>query len=668
MEGTNEIKFGQFRLDLANECLWRGTQAISLRPKAFAVLKLLAENPHQLVNKQQVLDAVWPGTFVGDAVLKDNIRQIREALGDDAEDPIYIETAHRRGYRFIGATPGSSRDQAPTPDFPAIPAGGPEESPSKEPVLGRETELAILRASLDQTLVGRRQTVFIAGEPGIGKTALVQAFLRQAAGSAQIVIARGQCLEQYGAGEAYLPVLDGLSRLCRSARGARMLAFLRQHAPSWLVQMPSLLSPAETANLHAQALGVTRERMLREVANAIEAFTAESPLLLVLEDIHWSDYSTLDLVSYLTHRRDHARLMIIATYRPVDVILNEHPLKSVKREMQAHNLCREIALECLSEETVREYLNARFAIHELPKKFAGVVFTRTEGNPLFMVNLIDYLCDQELIAQEEGRWKLRAQISEVEKEVPASVRQLIERQLDRLTSEEREVLDGASVGGMEFSTLAIAAGIEKPVERVEEHCEELARRHQFLSPAWTVELPNGMIASRRRFIHVLYRDVPYHLLPPLRRSQIHHRIAESETAVYGTRACEIAAELAMHYEQSRDWEHALEHTTQAASNASWKSAHHEAAELAKRGLAMQKFLPKSVERDRREIVLRAILSASLMALNGFASVEVEQVYTDGRQLFEQSIPSAQLFNVLYLHGISTMVGGKLWAPEGMELK
>ena len=101
MQGQKDIAFGGFRLDFTNECLWQGTRAISLRPKAFAVLKVLLQHPGQLVNKQQVLDAVWPGTFVGDAVLKDTIRQLREALDDNAGSPTYIETAHRRGYRFI---------------------------------------------------------------------------------------------------------------------------------------------------------------------------------------------------------------------------------------------------------------------------------------------------------------------------------------------------------------------------------------------------------------------------------------------------------------------------------------------------------------------------------------------------------------------------------------
>ena len=173
MQALNDISFGRFRLDLVNECLRQGTKMISLRPKAFAVLRLLIENSGSLVTKQRVLDAVWPGTFVGDAVLKDNIRQLREALDDDAACPTYIETAHRRGYRFIGklsgeepATQKSSRSS--DPDSIAV-AGNPIGA------LGRNTELVMLNGFLSQASAGERQVVFITGEPGIGKTTLVNA-------------------------------------------------------------------------------------------------------------------------------------------------------------------------------------------------------------------------------------------------------------------------------------------------------------------------------------------------------------------------------------------------------------------------------------------------------------------------------------------------------------
>src|SRR5262249_5915526 len=147
---VNEITFGQFRLDLGNECLWQGTRSISLRPKAFAVLRILLENAGHLVNKQQVLDAVWPGTFVGDAVLKDNIRQLREALNDDAGSPRYIETAHRRGYRFIARLSERSQGRSKSalvrqPDLSAVLDNAGSVSWATPRLLGREPELAKFR-------------------------------------------------------------------------------------------------------------------------------------------------------------------------------------------------------------------------------------------------------------------------------------------------------------------------------------------------------------------------------------------------------------------------------------------------------------------------------------------------------------------------------------------
>jgi DNA-binding winged helix-turn-helix (wHTH) protein/predicted ATPase len=665
MQAGQNIRFGRFRLDLTNECLWQGTRAISLRPKAFAVLKLLMERAGLLVTKQQVLDTVWPDTFVGDAVLKDSIRQLREALHDDAAEPVYIETAHRRGYRFIGklSEPASATKTpvafSSAPVLEASPNIATRRSSTETPgVLGRETELAKLHGWLDQALAGERQTVFVTGEPGIGKTTLVQAFLQQAAGDS-ILIARGQCLEHYGSGEAYLPVLDGFSRLCRSVAAAQVLNCLRQHAPSWLAQMPSVIQPAERTVLQSQAQGATRERMLREMAEAIEAIAAEFPLLLVLEDLHWSDYSTLDLMSYLARRQDRARLLVIGTYRPVDVIVGDHPLKGVKRELQAHNLCRELPLEYLAEEAVAEYLNTRFPGHQLPARLRRTIYQRTEGNPLFMVNLVEYLIDQKMIVEEKGAWNLRVELSDIEKGVPTNLRQLIEKQIERLDPDQRTVLEAASVAGMECSSIAIAAGLDMPIASVEKHCDELAGRHQFLSPAWLVELPDGTVTPRHRFIHVLYRDVPYRMMAPMRRSQIHQRIAERGVAIYGDHCSEIAAELAMHFEQSRDWPHALEYLLKAAENAAACSAHHEASDLANRGLEILKSLPRTSTHSKDEMKLRMILSVSLMTIKGFASEEVESINARGRELFWQLGPSPELFYMLWSLGLYYQFSGKL---------
>ena len=241
----------------------------------------------------------------------------------------------------------------------------------------------------------------------------------------------------------------------------------------------------------SQSVDATRERMLREITEAIERISEHSPLLLVLEDLHWSDYSTLDLIAHLSRRKDRAQLMVIGTYRPVDVILAGHPLRGVKRELQAHRLCHELPLNTSVKRRLRNIWLRGFRDASFPAGCGNAIFRRTEGNPLFMVNLVEYLVDHHVMVEEQGIWKLCIGCSEVEHGVPSSVKELIEKQIERLSPDERSVLESASAAGMDFSTVAVAAGLDKPTEWVEKHCEELARRHQFLSPAVLGELPDG---------------------------------------------------------------------------------------------------------------------------------------------------------------------------------
>jgi DNA-binding winged helix-turn-helix (wHTH) protein/predicted ATPase len=663
MEQKKQFIFSQFRLDEINEILWHGSQAINLRPKAFALLQYLLKHPGQLVTKQQLLEAVWPDTYVGDAVLKDIIRQIREALQDEAKSPQFIETAHRRGYRFIGqvkeaseqksaeSLPQSIPDEPPDTNFPspATPAG----------VLGRDVSLAQLRSWLETSILTGRQVVFITGEPGIGKTTLVEAFLDQATSLHTLLVARGQCFEQYGAGEPYMPVLDALSRLCREPGRERVIETLRKHAPTWLVQMPWIIAATGSDDLQQRMPGTTRERMLREMAEAVETLTAESPLILVLEDLHWSDYSTLDLISYLARRREPVRLMVIGTYRPVEVILSEHPLKGVKQELQAHRLCKELPLDYLTQEAIGEFLTVRFPRNQFPIKLARLIHQRTGGNPLFLVNLVDYLLDEQLIVEHEGRWQLQVELAEIELGVPESVRHLIEKQIERLSAEDQRVLEAASVVGMECSAVAMAAALDGDLVEVEERCEALSKRDQFLSPPVLVELPDGTITSRFKFNHVLYLNVLYNRISLTRRSQMHSRISKCGEKIYGDRVGEIASELAVHFDQGRDWLRAVKYHLLAAENAARRSANYEAVALSRRGLELIKLLPESAERARQEIRLRLILGASLMTIKGSAAQEVEDVYLPARELCEQQGESLQLFKVLWSLRLFYMFRGEM---------
>src|SRR5262249_16870394 len=163
---------------------------------------------------------------------------------------------------------------------------------------------------------------------------------------------------QHGPGEAYLPVLEALGGLCREPGGERLVALLARRAPTWLAQLPWLPQAAGQAVAPPETLGATPGPMLREITAAAQALTP-APLVLVLEDLHWVDYAALDLVSALARRREPARLLLLATYRPVEVIVRDHPLHAVKRELQTHRYCEELPLELLTEAAVAEYLALR---------------------------------------------------------------------------------------------------------------------------------------------------------------------------------------------------------------------------------------------------------------------------------------------------------------------
>jgi len=620
------IFFDGFCLDVTNECLWCGSQTIKLRPKPFAVLEYLLGRPGQLVTKDELLNAVWEGAFVGEAVLKVAIRQIREALGDDPKFPSFIETAHRRGYRFIGQITETTSNTAvsSSPLHPAVSSDG---------VVGREEALSRMRSWLEKMLRGERQIVFVTGEAGIGKTALVDTFARSIASDQSIRIGRGQCLEQYGTSEAYLPVLEAIGRLCREH--GRVVDVMRAHAPMWLLQMPSLVSASDRELLSQEVSGATRERMLREMGETLEALTTVGPLVLILEDLHWSDYSTLDLISYLARQRQTAQLMLIGTYRTVELIVSGHPLNAVKRELLAKQQCEELPLEYLTEEAVGEYLSVRFPDNRFPAELAALIHERTEGNPLFMVNAVDYLVAEGLIGKRGENWELVVEIENVEVGVPDSIRQMIEKQIDHLGAEEQRTLETASVAGAEFSTLAIVSGLGEDRAAVEARCDGLARQRQFIQDCGVQELPNGEALTRYGFIHALYQNVLYDRVSPARRVQLHRRLGELGEELYGEHARGIAAELAMHFERGANYSQAVKYLHQAAENDVRRFAYREAVGLSRRALELLRRLPDTPDRARQELCLQLTLGMPLIATEGYAAPDVGSAYLRARELCRQ---------------------------------
>jgi len=581
MASEPPILFHPFVLDVANQQLLRDGRRVAITPKAFGVLHHLVTHAGRLVTKTDLLAAVWEGTHVQEAVLKVCVREIRQALRDPAREPRFIETAHRRGYRFIAPIARADHPRA---------AGAP-----RIRCVGREAEAAQLSAVLERAFGGERQVVFVTGEAGIGKTAVVDTFLELAAADPSVRLARGACLEQFGAGEAYLPILEALGRLSRGPGGAGLAALLRRHAPTWLVQMPALAGEEDREALRREIIGATKDRMLREMAEAMEALAAEAPVVLVLEDLHWADYSTLDLIASLARRREPARLMLVGTYRPAEVQHAHHPLEAIKQELVMRRRCLEMRLDYLPRGAVAEYLALRFPRARPPEALAAAIHRRSGGNPLFMVNVVDALVSRRLLGGKAVGPGLKTVLREVETGMPENLRQMIDLQVERLTAAERATLEAASVAGIDFSTIAVAAGQEIDPPVAEEACESLARRGRFLRPAGIGPLPDGSVSARYAFIHPLYQNVLYQRILPARRLRLHQTIAERGIAIYGDRVGEIAAELAVHFERARDHRGAIRHLRAAAGNAARRFANREAIGHLTRAFGLVSHLP-AVER------------------------------------------------------------------------
>ena len=635
-EGTKF--FESFQLDPTNARLRKDGRDIFLTPKAFDVLRYLTEHVGQLVTKDDLWRAVWPDVSVTDAALTVCMSEIRRVLGDVAKSPRYIQTVHRRGYRFIAPL-----TEQPSPRGIAGVFG---RRFSTDGFVGRQAELRQLHKWLEKALKGERQIVFVTGEPGIGKTALVEAFLTQIADNKDIRVGRGQCIGHYGTGEAYLPLLEVLGRLCREPQGARLIELLHRCAPTWLAQMPALLGTTELDSLQKRVTGATRERMLRELAEAIEVITAEVSLVLLLEDLHWSDFSTLDWLAYLARRTEPAQLLVLGTFRPVELMVRDHPLNTVKQELQIHGKCNEMPLALLSESAVVQYVKARFASlsRESLRELGHLIHQRTEGNPLFMINMIDYLVTKGALEQADGRWRLKKDLLDAERSVPDEPTQMITRQIDRLGSMDQQVLEAASVVGAEFAAAAVAAGLEMTVGEAEERCQSLARRGQFLRAAGASQWPDGTAAASYRFIHALYQEVLYARIPIGRCIDLHHRIGQREERAYGDRASEIAAELATHFEQSRDYSAAIRYYQLAGENAARISAHHEAIKHFARALELlMRELPDNAQRVQRELSLQLATGFALNAVKGWAIPEVQHAFTRARELCERLGDPAELF-------------------------
>jgi len=486
--------------------------------------------------------------------------------------------------------------------FPATPA----ETPEPEALFGREAQISKLEEALRQAVAGSGKMIFVTGEPGIGKTALTDVFLSRAAREFPgLLVSRGRCVEQYGPGEAYLPFLDALGALLSHPGSERVAVVLRTFAPTWSLQFPAAAGSTSTLEqLQRETIGASKERMLREMGDALEALASASPVVMLLEDLHWADPSSVDLLRHLCQRVGRRRLLIVGTYRTAEIESSNHPLKGYKLEMQAHNLCEEIALSLLKEEHVAGYLNARFAPNDFPEELAALVQRKTEGHPLFVTGLLQFLSERGDIHRVNNHWSLARPLSEMDLEVPENVRSMILKKMEALSEDDRRALQYASIEGDEFTSTILANLLGVDEVALEERLDRLGKIHRWVQSLGEEEFPDGSLATRYRFAHALYQNALYGELVSKRRIALHRQAGERLADHYRGEAPRIAAQLAVHFERGRDFARAVACLVEAGDNATHKYANSEAEAHYSHALTLVEKLPAADQLQQYLVLYR----------------------------------------------------------------
>jgi DNA-binding winged helix-turn-helix (wHTH) protein/tetratricopeptide (TPR) repeat protein len=610
------VRFDAFELDEANARLTRDGTPVALPPKAFAVLCTLARQPGQLVTKNDLLDAVWGHQHVSESLLKNIISSVRAALADDAKAPRYIETASRFGYRFIGDTAGAT---------PAVAVGASAESlpfalpASASRIIGREAALAKIRDVWAKALAGERQLLFVTGEAGVGKTTLIEKFVSELGPKKA---AFGRCVEHFGSGEPYLPVLEVVREICRVE--PELTRLMRTIAPTWLVQMPWLIGEADRAMLHREIAGAHPDRMLREMRELMDHFSVGRPFVFILEDMHWCDLGTLRMMEIFARRPRPVPILWIATFRLTQIIADNHPLRELRQELRLQRLFEEIALDPFSESDVESYLQQRVPRVQFSDSFIRRLHAHTDGLPLFVANVVDTLVTQESWLQDPS--------GDDALPVPDSLAGVIEKQIGRLPADVQQLLEAASVCGAEFRAGIVANMLERDAGSVRARCDDLVRRQIWLRQTGIFELPDGDFDSRYAFQHALYQHVLYHRLALSQRVQHHRRAAR---AIVGQRAVGEApqpAELASHYERGHEFLAAMRAYSEAAGLALAHFAPKDTAFLSEHGLSLSKRCSESQERIELELALASHRGVASSQLHGVASNEAREAFAQVQAL------------------------------------
>ncbi|HEU0140976.1 MAG TPA: AAA family ATPase [Bryobacteraceae bacterium] len=606
---TTIIRFGGYELNVRAGELRRdnGTPA-RIQDKPLQLLLLLLERPGELVTREEIRERVWgPSRYYDfEDSLNQAVRKLRGVLGESASNPRFIETIPRRGYRLISPVEEHRR-----PDGGSNGMGG-----AREGAVGRQRELSELHLEAAAAAEGSGRVVCISGEPGIGKTTLAECLCEQLSAERDTRIVIGRCSERLAGTEAYLPVLEALENSIVGDDCAACAELLKRTAPSWFLQLAHALSGIDTGEPPAvDAWTASQERRKREFLTYVDASSRERPLVLFIEDLHWADVSTVDLLSYVAARCAAMPLLILGTYRPSDLLLSRHPFLDVRLELQTRRLFREIELTPLGQDDVKTYVDLKFPGNRFPANFNPSIYQRTEGSPLFMADLLRDMRNTGIIAVEEGEWVLTRPLAEIQNAIPDSVRGMVERKIGKLSPDHRRLLETASVQGYDFQSSVLARVSALDGIAVEETLDYLERKHRLVRLIKEESFPDSTFTLHYTFSHALYQEFLYDSLHASRKAALSAAVAEELIALHRG-GVEIASQLGPLFETARDRNRAAHFFAIAAANAGKLSANRQAVGLATRALENARQLEGDI-RERRLLEAGLRLAEARLALSEF---------------------------------------------------
>lgn len=570
-------RFGAYELDEAKGELRRGSEAVALQPKPFALLVLLVRERARVVSLDELFETLWPGTVVTPASLTRAVSHARKAVGDTHKGQL-IRSFARRGYRFFGDV--VEIDDAPAPPAAKLAAsqrgrrrsGSPQnDDPSvvgDDPFVGRDAALQKLRDAWTTAEGGRSTLALISGPAGIGKTRLVEVFGEEVAARGPLLItARAREGEGVPAFWLWAQVLRQLLSEPHMQGHLRELA-VRPGELAGLVPdlVPDMVSgPVDDPPRPAAGRSADQSRFLLfdSVTRTLGQCSGERPLVLILEDLQWAGSPSLRLLEHLIFEARDAKILVIGTVRD-EARHRGHPLNRTFSVLRQFDRCVRIELGAFSRGEVAGLL-AQVLGTPAPSDLTSELYARTEGVPLFVREAIRLL-------RERGDLKQPERVPRRGIELPDHAIEFIRRALDALSDGCEALMGAASVIGREFglSTLASVANVER--EEALDLLDEATQKG--------VVQPVADRAATYRFSHALFQESAYEALLSGARARLHARVAERLEHQHGDDLNRVIAELAHHHLRGiavGDPERAYEYAVRAAESAAALCAYEQAA-------------------------------------------------------------------------------------------